>query len=126
MSRGRKVRVATATLPPKGCYMSHMAPLIAAREQRVLPSTVHLREGRNRGKVFPEMYFRKFISSEMTLLRRRRLYINTIPPPPPLPPPPPGDFTGNELPPIAALARFPEKHGAFSVLDGADVRFEEG
>ncbi len=173
MPRRPRVRVATATLPPKEYYTSHLAPLVAARERRVSPSAVHLwavlrahawRDGRcdlsdgelaawlgglglrhiynlrtelaaagllatsrtedgvrwlaplpseeggrgNGGNVFPEIHF-----METEPLKEEEVNINTIPPPPPLPPPPPGDFTGNGLPPNAALARFLVEHGAF-------------
>ena len=40
--RGRKVRVATTTLPPKDYYLSHPAPLVAVREGRVSLSAAHL------------------------------------------------------------------------------------
>lgn len=42
MPRGRRPRVATATLPPKGYYVSHLAPLTAVREGRVSPAAAHL------------------------------------------------------------------------------------
>ncbi len=42
MPRGRRPRVATATLPPKGYYAGHLAPLIAVREGRVSPAAGHL------------------------------------------------------------------------------------
>ncbi len=42
MPRGRQPRVVTATLPPKGYYISHLAPLVALREGRVTPAAVCL------------------------------------------------------------------------------------
>ena len=42
MPRGRKPRVATATLPPKSYYTGHLAPLAAVREGRVSPVAAHL------------------------------------------------------------------------------------
>jgi len=172
MPRRPRVRVATATLPPKDHFTSHLAPLLATREHLVSPSAAHLwavlrahawRDGRcdlsdqelaawmgglglrhiynlrtelaaagllatsrteegvrwlaplpseergrgNSGNVFPEIHF-----METGTLKEEEVNINTIPPPPPLPPPP-GDFTGNGLPAVEALARFLVEHGAF-------------
>ncbi len=42
MPHGRKPRVATATLPPKRYYVSHLAPLEAVRDGRVTPPTAQL------------------------------------------------------------------------------------
>jgi len=42
MTRGRKPRIATATLPPKDHFTSHLAPLVAAQERRISPSAAHL------------------------------------------------------------------------------------
>lgn len=42
MPRGRQPRVVTATLPPKGYYISHLAPLVVLREGRVTPAAVCL------------------------------------------------------------------------------------
>ena len=179
MTRGRKARVATVTLPPKDHFTSHLAPLLATREHLVSPSAAHLwavlrahawRDGRcdlsdlelsawmgglalrhvynlrtelaeaglmaiSRAEdgvrwltpLPPEegecsdsgnLFHRKCISPEIHFsgndpVKEEEVNNINIPPPPPLPPPPPGDFTGNELPPHAALARFLVGHGAF-------------
>ena len=42
MPRGRPPRVVTATLPPKGYYVSHLAPLAAVRTGRISPAAAHL------------------------------------------------------------------------------------
>ena len=184
MTRGRKARVATVTLPPKDHFTSHLAPLLATREHLVSPSAAHLwavlrahawRDGRcdlsdlelsawmgglalrhvynlrtelaeaglmaiSRAEdgvrwltpLPPEegecsdsgnLFHRKCISPEIHFsgndpVKEEEVNNINIPPPPPLPPPPPGDFTGNELPPHAALARFLVGHGAFPGVAG--------
>jgi len=42
MPRRPRVRATNAALPPKGYYMSHLAPLLAARKHLVSSSAVHL------------------------------------------------------------------------------------